>query len=206
MRDRDVRAAVRQHLDVLHDGDTNTRIVEEMGIWSGTVRIDIAVINGELCGYELKSERDTLDRLPLQAKIYSRVFDRVILVAGARHAGAAQDRVPSWWGLTIARGDAASVRLDEARPAQRNPSPDPYLVAQLLWKDEALGVLETFDLAKGWRSKRTKQIHQRLASELSFDLLSEQVRETLKRRGPWLGKQVSGQLYVPIDADSHPGF
>ena len=48
MRDRDVRAAVRQDLDARHGGDTETRIVEEMGIWSGTVRIDIAVINGEL--------------------------------------------------------------------------------------------------------------------------------------------------------------
>ena len=105
MRDRDVRAAVRQDLDARHGGDTETRIVEEMGIWSGTVRIDIAVINGELWGYELKSERDTLERLPAQAKLYSRVFDRVTLVVGTRHVGAAEDAVPPWWGLTIASGD-----------------------------------------------------------------------------------------------------
>jgi hypothetical protein len=49
-----------------------------------------------LWGYELKSERDTLERLPLQARIYSRVFDRVTLVTGLRHAGAAEDRIPGW--------------------------------------------------------------------------------------------------------------
>jgi hypothetical protein len=31
MRDRDVRKAVRSELDARHEGDLNTRIVEEMG-------------------------------------------------------------------------------------------------------------------------------------------------------------------------------
>ena len=65
MRDRDVRQALLAHLAELHAGDPDTRIVEEMGVWCGTARIDVAVVNGELCGFELKSERDTLERLPL---------------------------------------------------------------------------------------------------------------------------------------------
>ena len=56
MRDRDVRCAVMAYLDRLHAGDADTRVVQEMGIWSGSVRVDIAVINGELHGFELKSE------------------------------------------------------------------------------------------------------------------------------------------------------
>jgi hypothetical protein len=39
--------------------DLDTRVVEEMGIWAGSVRVDIAVINGEFHGFELKSDRDT---------------------------------------------------------------------------------------------------------------------------------------------------
>ena len=81
MRDSDVRKAVLATLDQKHAGDHNTRIVEEMGVWAGSVRIDIAVINGELCGFELKSDRDTLARLPTQADIYSRVFDRISALA-----------------------------------------------------------------------------------------------------------------------------
>jgi hypothetical protein len=80
MRDRDVRAAVLRKLAAVYGNDANTRIVQEMGVCSGSVRIDIAVINSELWGYELKSERDTLERLPSQAKLYNRVFDRVTLV------------------------------------------------------------------------------------------------------------------------------
>ena len=51
MRDADIRKAVRTMLDAQHVGDDDTRIVEEMGVWSGSVRVDIAVINGELHGF-----------------------------------------------------------------------------------------------------------------------------------------------------------
>lgn len=193
MRDRDVRAAVRRHLAEQYQGDPATLIVEEMGIWSGTVRVDIAVINGELWGYELKSERDTLDRLPAQAKLYSQVFDRVTLVVGARHAGAAEDRVPPWWGLTIARGEADVVTLKPVRKSQRNPCPDPYLVAQLLWRDEVLAILDKLGLAQGWRSKPVKALHERLAAQLSLRDLGEQVRLALKIRPLWLRQPIGYQ-------------
>ena len=79
MRDLDVRTAVRAQLVAAHADDDNTRIVEEMGIWSGSVRVDVAVINGELAGWELKSARDNLRRLPQQAELYSQVFDRMTI-------------------------------------------------------------------------------------------------------------------------------
>src|SRR5262245_6458552 len=99
MRDSDVRAATKRMLASLHAGDPFTRIVEEMGVWSGSVRIDVAVINGELHGYELKSERDTLERLPAQAGLYSQVFDRVTLVTADRHLKIAKKTIPRWWGV-----------------------------------------------------------------------------------------------------------
>jgi hypothetical protein len=198
MRDADVRAAVRQMLDAYHASDAQTRIVEEMGIWSGAVRIDVAVINGEMSGYEIKSDRDTFDRLPYQAGIYSRVFDRVTLVVGKRHAEKAPVFVPDWWGVTVAELRCGSVHLTTVREPQRNPTPEPYLIAQLLWKEEALAILDRLGLARGWRSKRVKQIHERLASHLPIEILSAQVRETLRRRIDWLGEERSRQLDMAV--------
>src|SRR5687768_13175586 len=115
MRDRDVRQAIRQHLHALHDGDYETRIVEEMSVWSGTVRIDIAVINGELAGFELKSDQDTLDRLPLQADVYSRVFDRVTLVVGKKHVKKALSLIPAWWSVFVASGEQGHISITTER-------------------------------------------------------------------------------------------
>lgn len=200
MRDKDVRKAVRTYLTSLHIEDSSTHIVEEMGIWAGTVRIDMAVINGELTGYELKSDRDTLARLPLQADLYSRVFDRVTLVAGSRHYEKALPLIRDWWGVIRAVDGDGEVHLEPIREASKNPEPEPYLVAELLRRDEALAVLAEFDLAKGWRSKRVKSIHKRLAGELPFDILSDRVRAALKARKDWLGQNSSHQFNVAIDA------
>jgi hypothetical protein len=191
MRDRDVRSALLQQLRIAYAEDGDTRIVQEMGVWSGAVRIDVAVINGELSGYELKSDKDTLDRLTYQAELYSRVFDKVVLVAGLRHLEKACHRIPDWWGVTVAELDGGAIKLRSVRAPVRNQSVEPYLVAQLLWKDEAIAVLERRGLAHGWRAKRVKAIHERLASELPLDDLCEQVRSTLKTRNHWLRQNAS---------------
>lgn len=189
MRDIDIRRAVLSKLEKDHYGDSSTRIVEEMNLWSGAVRIDIAVINGELSGFELKSDRDSLTRLPLQADIYSRVFDQVTLVVGCKHIENATDKIPNWWGIIQAETCDDEIKLSHIRPAMRNPSPEPYLVAELLRKDEALSILEEHGFARGWRSKRIRDIHMKLAAELTFRDLSEKVRTALKKRPEWLLRQ-----------------
>lgn len=204
MHDRDVREAILTRLNAEHESDADTRIVEEMGVWAGSVRVDVAVINGELAGYELKSDRDTLTRLPLQADIYSRVFDKMYLVVGERHAPKARRIIPRWWGVIVAKSKNGTITLREVREAKPNPSPDPFLVSQLMWKDEALVVLERHGLAKGWRSKTADAIHRHLSESLTAEQLSEAVRSTLKARLGWLGKPVTNQGQMTVHPDLDP--
>jgi len=204
MHDRDVRDAILTRLNAEHEHDTDTRIVEEMGVWAGSVRVDVAVINGELSGYELKSDRDTLARLPLQADIYSRVFDKMYLVVGERHAPKARRIIPRWWGVIVAKSRNGAITLSEVREAKVNPSPELFLVSQLMWKEEALAVLERHGLAKGWRSRTADAIHRHLSESLSAEQLSEAVRSTLKARVNWLGKPVADQGQVTVHADLDP--
>ena len=104
----------------------------------------------------------------------------------------------------LATEGADGIELETIRGAVRNPSPEPYLIAELLWKDEAISLLEEFGLAKGWRAKRIKAIHWRLADHLPFALLAERVRSALKSRSNWLGQNSSHQLDMTIDAYVHP--
>lgn len=182
MRDSDVRCAVKNWLGAEYAHDPDSYIIEEMGVWSGTVRIDVAIINGSLSGYELKSDRDTLERLPHQRDIYGRVFDYLHLIVGKRHAEDAERLLPYWWGIKIAVAAGDSVVLLPHRDAAENPTPDPYLIAELLSKEEAVGVLDEVGLAKGWRSKPIRLVHERLAAELALSDLKGRVRKALKRR------------------------
>jgi len=68
MNDAQIRIATKRALFAQHMGDAETVILEELGIQHGLSRIDLAVVNGELNGFELKSDKDTLARLPEQAE------------------------------------------------------------------------------------------------------------------------------------------
>ncbi len=105
----------------------------------GAARVDVAVVNGSLHGYELKSDSDSLGRLARQAHVYSSVLDRVTLVAGRRHLEEAMGLVPYWWGVQVAEmKPRGSVLFSSVRRARKNPSQDPVSVAKLLWREEAL--------------------------------------------------------------------
>jgi hypothetical protein len=204
MRDSQVRSALKRRLDDAHAGDAQTRIVEEMPVWSGTARIDVAVINGLLCGYEIKSDRDTLERLPLQIKVYGKIFDHVTLVVGAKHAKKSLEMIPAWWGVIVARQEDNEVRLFDERIESQNLEQEPALFAELVGKSEALSLLASHGLDRGWRSRPIRDIHQRLADNLPFELLKEGVRETIKKRRGWLRENGPGQLDVAVDPDRHP--
>ena len=203
MRDSDVRAAVRRRLREKHGNDPGTRIVEEMGVWSGAVRIDIAVINGKLLGYELKSNSDTLDRLPRQIEIYGKIFDGMTLVVGDKLVEKAVGLIPSWWGCIVASMNEDCVTLRSKRAPRSNPSLDPTILVQMLWKEEAITILEKYGLADGWRSKRASDIGNRLLSEIPYKRLAEEIRSALKVREK-LGQLSSGEFDMSVNAIAHP--
>lgn len=140
MRDKDVRESVWRWLEVAHAGDPDTLMLDELGILNGATRIDIAIINGQIEGFELKSERDTLERLPAQRDLYNRVFDRISLVVAENHREAAKEIVPDWWGLAVASKRHSGVEVARERLPEMNRELDAFTLASLLWRDEALAV------------------------------------------------------------------
>src|ERR1700676_197666 len=143
MRDSDVRKAVKTWLELKYANDASTRIVEEMGVWNGSVRGDIAVINGELHGLELKSAKDTLERLQNQADLYNQVFDRVTLVADARHIDKAVRMIPEWWGIMSVSMDKDGLAfLSPLRHGVQNSGLNKLQIARLLWKAEIIAILD----------------------------------------------------------------
>lgn len=179
MRDRDVRAALRRTLAERHAND-DSLIVEELGLCQGQVRVDIAVVNGELSGFEIKSPSDTLVRFRHQADMYSRVLDCAWLVASPQTLELAEP--PRWWGLMAMVESAGRPELLELRPACVNPCPDPFATVQLLWHDETLAILRALGSDRGVRSKPRSMAWRRLVEVLEPQRLREVVRTTLKER------------------------
>jgi hypothetical protein len=186
VRDRDVRQAVRAQTLRNHIADPDTLVLDELGLLNGNARIDIAVVNGVVHGFELKSASDTLGRLPDQITAYGAVLDYVTLVVAENHLKAASAIVPAWWGLVAAReGDGGGVELVDVRAHMMNPAIDPAALARLLWRNEALDELDQRGLAEGVRSKPRRVIYARLTEAVSLQDLRAAVRDRLKRRAGW---------------------
>lgn len=186
MKDRDIRLALRKQLHDRFGRDANTLILDELGLCQGSVRIDMAVVNGALHGYEIKSERDTLERLPHQQITYSKVFDEVTIVVGPSYLSCIKEHVPAWWGIVVAVPDrAGAARLVTKRKTRRNPRVDGVALAQLLWRDEALELLDEAGSLAGLRSKPRKVLWQTLAECLPLDELRSKVRAKLVSRTRW---------------------
>lgn len=185
VRDRDIRQALLAQLDAEHRGDPDTLILDELGLCEGDARVDVAVVNGSLVGYEIKSERDTLVRLERQREAYDRVFDRVTLIVSPKHAEKVACLVPSWWGITRAVLRDRETVLEEYRPAELNRDVDSLAVAQLLWRDETLALLASRGLDRGLRSKPRRALWQALVAALAPDELADEVRRQLRIRRGW---------------------
>lgn len=185
MRDLDIRQALRQQLEARFARDADTRIIEELGVCQGSVRIDVAVANCALHGYEIKSAADTLQRLPVQADAYSRIFDCVTLVTAGRHLEPTLRMIPTWWGVVQAIETQGQVTLELVRDSGPNPGIDPYSVAQLLWREEAIELLDLLGHTKGVKSKPREFAWKRLVDVTSLDTLRELVRTQLKSRQGW---------------------
>jgi hypothetical protein len=181
--DSRIRATMRATLAAVYDGDASTLIIEEFGLGHGAARVDIVVVNSSLHGSEIKSDRDTLRRLPRRVRIFGPVLDYITLVVGQRHRERATRAVPDWWGLKLACTSAEGrIHLSEAREPRANPSPDKVAIARLLWRDEALGFLNELGAARGLLSKPRKMLYARLADVVDLDPLRARVRSQLTSR------------------------
>jgi hypothetical protein len=185
MRDLEIRHALDATLRVEHATDPNTLIRHELGVCAGNRRVDVAVINGELAGWEIKSDVDTLARLNGQADTYARVLDRATLVTTEKYLARAAVLLPEWWGLVVAMPATPGPMLSVVRTGGINRSIDPFSVAQLLWRSEAIDELRERHLSRGLAKKARYYVWERLVDSLSLDDLKSVVRTRLRARVEW---------------------
>lgn len=185
MRANDIRNALQGFIISNLDYRERTVLVNELGICEGSVRVDMAVVNGIIHGYEIKSEFDNLRRLPLQQELYSKAFDKVSIVISKCHCEKVFEQVPEWWGVYVVESLADSSRVKELRKPKQNPSLDPFTMVQLLWKDETLAILKKIGHVNNLSKKSRHELWELLTASVSKETLATLVREQLKTRANW---------------------
>jgi hypothetical protein len=186
MNDALIRESFHRQVLRRHHTSPGTLVVDELGLKHGKCRADIAIINGALTGYEIKSDKDSLGRLTEQVRIYGAVFDRATVIAGAKHRAGVVSLLPKWWGVIVChQGTRGGIRFETWRTADLNRSVDSIAIAQLLWKTEAVEMLQSLGEPSSITRLSRSVLYEQLAQAMELDELQRRVREALKVRKNW---------------------
>jgi hypothetical protein len=144
MSEKLTEAAIRNALLCSLRNASESVILEEVKIEGGAARIDVVSFGDEIVGYEIKSDFDNFDRMPNQIHAYNRVFPKINLVCGQRHLDYALAVLPSWWGIIQLAVVDGQPQLQQVREAKSHDRQDPYSVASLLSKRDAVELLSAY--------------------------------------------------------------
>jgi hypothetical protein len=198
LRDPDIRFKLLREIETRFCDKKHDLILQEFGC--NAARIDVAVVNGALHGFEIKSDCDSLERLDLQIAEYGKIFDYVTLVTGNRLFDSARRRVPSWWGIGLAIFTDEAVHIRERRKPKKNPCPDPLSLAQMLWKRETIQCLRRSGMTGFSPNQPADELWAELAQHLPVEVLASEVRAAIKKRGgsgfEWLRTQNGGSSTI----------
>jgi len=186
MKDFEIRENFHKKILKRHHLCEATLVIDELGLKHGKCRADIAVINGHLSGFEIKSDKDSLVRLTGQINNYNRIFDYSTLIVGTSHIEKAFSIIPPWWGvINCTKGKRGAVSFKTIRRAKRNKQTDPKSIAQLLWRNEVEEILVQHGVSnKALRQRRTI-LYEQLAKYLDTNDLRVAVKSYLKKRTDW---------------------
>lgn len=163
----------------------NFRIIEELSVCDGGARVDLAVANGRLIGYEIKSDADSLDRLENQIDCYNKTFDRIIIVVGEKFKDGISAHIPDYWGIyVISKKNDSSPSFFVVRPAKANPNVDKGSLLSLLWKNEIYSILRSKNIS-GLSKLNLRNLRSIAESKLTKSEIRNYTRETLKLRTEW---------------------
>ena len=184
--DTEIRAALHaKRLCKLRDSQ-DALIIDELGLSHAKVRVDIAVINGCVHGFEIKSSADTLNRLPSQLDIYSKCLSKLTIVCAPNHTFKVMRNTPNWCGILEAdKGMRGGIHFRSIRRTGTNPHIELDQLAHLLWRSEARELLSRYDSVVKVERLSRKQLYTQLASFVTIKELVMSIRQFMLIRQDW---------------------
>lgn len=166
----------------VHNLNTATLLSE---FRAGSSKADVVVVNGTTTVYEVKSERDKLERLPGQISDYLKVFGRVNVVVAEKHLKNAEQILPASVGILRLTKRA---QISTVRKAADNIS---NLVSSAIF--QSLSVKEASEIAAALGREipdvpntqlyaELNQIFKGLPADLVHQALVEVIRKTRSQR------------------------
>ena len=184
--EQDIRHALHSKLQKQYSIKGDYLLIDELSLEHGRNRVDIALFSSYIHGYEIKSSKDNLLRLPNQLLQYSKSLQKVTFVVAENHYEDVMKSVPKWCGLILAiKGPRGGVSLRSVRRAKLNPHVDFFILAHILWKAEVIELLCKHGITEKLEHKSRKELYKQLSMLMTIKQLSLEIKTKLLKRGNW---------------------
>jgi hypothetical protein len=204
MRDRDVRTALASTIAAKLRGSDHVLVPEVEIRWSIPARIDALLVNDRISGFEIKSDVDSLARLPRQVEAYGAVVERAHLVVGLRHQMAATTVVPDWWGILTATWNDNNVSIRQVRRGRLNPDVNPLAVTSFLSRADLTAALRQVG-EQQLSSKPVDTLRTLLLGRVGPQGTLALARSSMLARVDWRNKSLTNAVAHPGVPLSVPG-
>jgi hypothetical protein len=185
--DREIRQALHQTELAGFHVCKDTLVVDELALAHAAARIDIAVINGCVHGYEIKSSIDSLARLPRQIELYAECLEKLTIVCAPKHLLEVKRIAPPWCGIVeVTKGTRNAISFRTCRKAKRNKGVSVERLAHLLWRDEAAKILSQYeDVPRPILRQPRKTLYAELSKRLTTSEITHHIKTAMAGRPTW---------------------
>lgn len=174
-----IKAAVIDRL-LRNHADGDTVLISEMVVARYARRADLAVANGHMHAFEIKSELDTLTRLDGQMEAYSAQFDKVTLVVATKFVDSVLNRYAQNVEVWEAYQQKHGVQLKLRRRGTCRPVRSARILAGFLRKTEIASFLRSEGVFVGPTHPRSELLS--LLESVNVARLRRFVLSTIKIR------------------------
>jgi hypothetical protein len=184
--DGEIRAALHRKVLRGFHARHDTLVIDELGLVHAKVRIDIAVINGSMHGFEIKSASDSLARLPQQLALYGECLEKLTIVCAPKHVAGVRKAAPRWCGIMqVTKGPRGGICFVTLRQPRRNPGVRADRLAHLLWRPEAVTLLSRLNAPTSLLRAPRKTLYESLAAMFSVEEITGFIKESMVSRLGW---------------------
>lgn len=184
--DNEIRAYLHKLLYTRYKNKPNTLIIDEFSLEHGRNRADLVVIGSYIHGYEIKSSKDNLDRLPKQLLQYQKNFQKLSLFVAENHLSEVLQLAPAWCNVfSVHKGPRGGIRSICIQKGTINRNINSIAIAHILWRSEAISILNKYGITDNLTNKTRSNLYQQITSILSVHQLIDEVRKCLAQRGDW---------------------
>ncbi|MBB5191192.1 hypothetical protein HNQ50_001915 [Silvimonas terrae] len=174
-----IKCAVIERL--IESGALNDAVlINEMVVANWSRRVDLAVANGKLHAFEIKSDVDTLRRLDGQLATYLQTFDKVTVVTTEKHATQIASMIPNNVELWVASASNQKISLKVVKRGRTDKVSGHDALCSHLTKAEIFTLLKKNGISSKLYQKKESLIQ---ASEIiSVNLVRKHLLDCLKNR------------------------